>query len=72
MDHQLNTVIKRGAERFSAAQPVAILKAPLDADGNTLESFAGGQVVTILSEAANSAGTRTSARRTITIARAIV
>ena len=40
---------------------------PLDASGNALGPFAVGQVVHILTEVSNSAGTRTTAPRTITI-----
>ena len=42
--------------------------APLDASGNALGPFAVGNVVTIIAEVGNSAGTRTTAPRTITIA----
>ena len=41
--------------------------APLDASGNALGPFAVGQVVKIITETSNSAGTRTTAPRTITI-----
>lgn len=42
-------------------------EAPLDASGNALGPFMVGQVVHILTEVKNSAGTRTTAPRTITI-----
>lgn len=45
---------------------------PLDASGNALGPFEVGQVVHILTEVSNSAGTRTTAPRTIMIEEAIV
>jgi hypothetical protein len=42
-------------------------EAPLDASGNALGPFEVGQVVQIITEVKNSAGTRTTAPRTITI-----
>lgn len=41
--------------------------APLTAAGNTIGPFAAGNVVKVMTEVSNSAGTRTSAVRTITI-----
>jgi hypothetical protein len=41
--------------------------APLDASGNALGPFTQGQVVKIITQVSNSAGTRTVAPRTITI-----
>ena len=46
--------------------------APLDASGNALGPFAVGQMVKIITEVSNSAGTRTIAQRTITIAEPIL
>ena len=40
---------------------------PLDPSGNALGPFVVGQVVVVITEVSNSAGTRTSAPRTITI-----
>ena len=40
---------------------------PLDASGNALGPFAEGQTIKILTEVTNSAGTRTTAPRTILI-----
>ena len=46
--------------------------APLDASGNALGPFAVGQMVKIITEVSNSAGTRTTAPRTITIETPVV
>lgn len=48
------------------------IKVPLDFSGNALGPFAVGQVVKIFTEVKNSAGTRTTAIRTITITEPIV
>ena len=41
--------------------------APLDASGNALGPFVVGQTVSVITEVSNSAGTRTTAPRTIVI-----
>lgn len=46
--------------------------AALDASGNTLGPFAVGQEVRVLTEVINSAGSRTTAPRTITLGEPVV
>ncbi len=57
---ELQFTVQGDAEEFTH-------KVPLDASGNALGPFAVGTVLTIRTSVSNSAGTRTSAPRTITI-----
>lgn len=54
-------------EGVDGVDPVPDQSAPLEASGNTLGPFAVGQVVQVVTEVKNSAGTRTSAVRRIEI-----
>ena len=62
--HATTKKIKWGVQGVDTGTPH---EAPLDASGNALGPFAVGNVVTIIAEVGNSAGTRTTAPRTIAI-----
>jgi len=68
-DHATTRLVRWGVQGVDTGTPHS---APLDASGNTLGPFTVGQVVHVLTEVSNSAGTRTTALRTITIAVPIV
>ncbi len=67
--HATTKLVRWGIEGVDVGTPHS---APLDASGNALGPFAVGQVVQVLTEVSNSAGTRTTAPRTITIAEPIL
>ena len=52
--------------------PGHIHSAPLDPSGNNLGAFAVGQTIQVITEVSNSAGTRTSAPRSITLGEPVV